>query len=309
LLRPIGKDPASGCWEFCLVGTGKPPLRHPRGHLELSDDSGIVLVLLPGGTFLMGSQREDQNLPNFDPMHDLEEEGVHRVEVEAFLMSKFEVSNAQWARMGGDCEAEPEFKHPYGWRDRMPDDPLWPVAGVPWRDAFAVVREYSLSLPKAAQWEYACRAGTETPWWTGADRDGALETINCYCEGDSSALTLPIDSGSPNAFGLHHMCGNVEEICLEPVSVDRHSAPSMADLPKSRDETMEKRWASLRIGSQWMCCRGGSYSASIEECRSTSWDWGCFFLFSAVAGVRPVMNLPESTSSQAEPEEAGEGGH
>ena len=105
-LVPIGRDRQSSLWEFAHIQTGTMPTRDEDGELVLGEESGIVFVLIPGGTFRMGAVRPDEEhpegSPNVDP-HALEHEGpVQEVTLAPFFLSKFEMTQGQWHRNTGE---------------------------------------------------------------------------------------------------------------------------------------------------------------------------------------------------------------
>jgi len=194
-LLPIGRDLASGLWEFAHVRSGLAPIRRSDGTLELDADSAVVLVLVPGGEFLMGAQGDDPNEYNFDPRAQLEEAPVHPIELGPFFLSKYELSRAQWARLGA---RNPVALEPV-------EDPSRPATQISWLEAERVLRRADLTLPTEAQWEYAARGG-EARWRAGRRVQAA--------PGAPGALA-DVGGGAVNGFGLHRMAGNVAEWCLD----------------------------------------------------------------------------------------------
>ena len=155
-LVPIGRDPDSKLWEFAHVQSGAAPERDPRtGELRVTADTGLVFVLIPAGSFLLGAQSEDPDRSNYDPLAGADESPVRLVRLSPFLLSKFEMTRAQWQRLTGTAA-------PYapGPRDPCPDvDAGNPVVGLSWSDSDSALRRRGLLLPTEAQWEYARRAG------------------------------------------------------------------------------------------------------------------------------------------------------
>jgi formylglycine-generating enzyme required for sulfatase activity len=217
-LVPIRKDPDSGLWEFWHIATGDRPAIDPdTGDLIMTAASGIVLVLLPGGSFWMGSHPDD-------PFH-LKEERRHRVTLTPFFMGKFEVTHAQWNRiMSGDTSA---FFPPGTMVGGKKTTELHPMEGVSWIDCVRFARRLALNLPTEAQWEYACRGGTESTFVWG-NSPGSLELKEnlkdeCYNRyspvrdptaaqwDDGYGVHAPVGTFVANPFGLFDVQGNVCE--------------------------------------------------------------------------------------------------
>ncbi|MFT5154106.1 MAG: serine/threonine protein kinase, partial [Planctomycetota bacterium] len=155
-LVPIGADPQSGLWEFWHVQTGAEMARREDGTLIVEENSGLVFVLLPAGSYWMGAQRTDPRGRNFDEGAADHEYPVHEVELSAFLVSKYEMTQGQWERMAGYNPSH--FTESFvAWTEEP-----HPVEQVSWLDCMALLPRLGLSLPSEAQWEYACRAGTNT---------------------------------------------------------------------------------------------------------------------------------------------------
>lgn len=234
-LVPLGPDPKSGLHEFAHLASGTAPARDPvTGALRLEAESGIVLVLLPGGSVRVGATASDEEDPRADSELTAEEDAIHRVELRPFLIGKHEVTQAQWYRLTRE--------HPSGYAPgrllgaRMG---TWrnPVENVSWADASSELETLGLTLPTEAQWEYAARGDTESRWWTGDEArslEGAANladhefrtaitggaTDHQLAEGDADwsdghASTAPIASFRPNPHGLHDIAGNVWEWCRD----------------------------------------------------------------------------------------------
>jgi hypothetical protein len=201
-LIPIGPDPASRLWEFALPKSGAIPRRDPKtGLLDVTSDTCVVFVLLPGGTFKMGAQRGDHDGPHFDPEAEEDEGPVHNVTLSPFFISKYETTRLQWLRICGGA----------GTRHVAAS---WPtlVEIERWRDCgeSSSLRGWVRSrLPTESEWEYACRAGTDTPTY------GELEDIAWFERNITKTRWNPIGRKAPNAFGLHDMLGNAGEWCQD----------------------------------------------------------------------------------------------
>ncbi len=229
-LIPIGQDPDSGLFEFAHPQTGEIPARNPRtGRLQLTEQTGLVFILIPGGAFNMGaeppSERKPEGSPNVDPhatMQD-DERPVHRVELGPFFISKYEMTEGQWLRVTGNNPGRSARTPGEG-----PHSLLHPVDGVSWLASDRVLARLGLLLPTEAQWEYAARAGTTTVWWTGNDPkslQGAAnlrDSIRLHWYPDPDAVeewpfdgyssTAPVGKYRANPFGLHDVHGNIREL-------------------------------------------------------------------------------------------------
>ena len=143
-----------------------------------------------------------------------EEEELYEVTLSDFKMSKYEITFEQYDAF---CEATNREK---------PSDNGWghgkmPVINVSWDDAVAFTEWLGCRLPTEAEWEYACKAGTETPFSTGktitikqANFDGNYP-YGDVPEEEGVGKTLPVGSYPPNAWGLYDMHGNVGEHCFD----------------------------------------------------------------------------------------------
>jgi len=227
-LVPLGRDPASGLWEFAHLLSGPPPHRKADGSLVTTEESGMVLVLLPGGRFNMGAHPPNETRrigdPNVDPAATPQEAPVHQVDIEPFFVARCEMTQAQWLRFAGrnPSALPPELATPAG-RTTL----RHPVENVSFLEASRILRGLGLALPTEEQWEYAARGATATVWFTG-DARGSLEDYanladrsskrvvikgfdNVERWDDEYVLTAPVGSFLPNEFGLHDMVGNVRE--------------------------------------------------------------------------------------------------
>ncbi|MEM6352243.1 MAG: SUMF1/EgtB/PvdO family nonheme iron enzyme [Cyanobacteria bacterium P01_D01_bin.14] len=215
----------------------------------------LDLVMIPGGTFQMGSA---------DGEGDSDERPRHQVTVKPFLIGKYPVTKAQWKAVA----ALPKVK-----RDLKPDPARFkganhPVEQVDWDMATEFCerlskhtgREYR--LPSEAEWEYACRAGTSTPFHFGKTLTSDLANYDAnYTYGDGPKgnyrnQTTDVGSFPANAFGLHDMHGNVWEWCLDHWHENYDGAP-----------TDGSAWTKGGYDTKPLL-RGGSWYNNPGSCRS-----------------------------------------
>jgi formylglycine-generating enzyme required for sulfatase activity len=186
----------------CPVPSPTQPLR------EAQWEYGLAMVPIPGGSFLMGSPEEEEG-------RDSDEGPQHEVTLEAFWLGETPITQAQWRKVAGWPKVE---------RDLNPDPSHFkgddrPVEQVNWHEAIEFCRRLSArtgknyTLPSEAQWEYACRAGTTTPFHFG---DTISTELANYCAAYKyRKQTTDVASFPANPWGLHDMHGNVWEWCLD----------------------------------------------------------------------------------------------
>ncbi|QDU69090.1 bifunctional serine/threonine-protein kinase/formylglycine-generating enzyme family protein [Engelhardtia mirabilis] len=269
-LVPIGRDRESGLWEFWHVLSGAEPRRSELGEIVVEDGSGVVLVLVPGGTFWMGAQADAPDAPNYHQSARENEGPVRFVTVAPFLLSKYELTQAQWSRLAG--------YNPSGFQGvEHGVDPRHPVEHVSWVDCNQVLDRFGLGMPSEAQWEYACRAGTQTPWSTGAKESSLTDGDAANIKAETVRLRhSPVGSFRPNAFGLHDMHGNVWEFCSDLYRTTPAEPASPAVEPGD---------------SPTHPTRGGCFLSVPDKARSAYRDSATPTFHEGILGVRPALSL------------------
>jgi formylglycine-generating enzyme required for sulfatase activity len=262
-------------------------LRVMSAEEPLGNGVSLRLIEIPAGSFLMGS-------PNDEPQRGAEEGPQHVVRLEAFLMGQTPITQAQWRevagwtpregeRWGHQLRANParfqakreadERRETYGvfrLLDGETSTDQRPVEGVSWADAMEFCHRLSqrtgrrYSLPSEAQWEYACRAGSSTPFHYGDTLSTDLTNYIGYRtyangpKGEFRQQTTPVAHFPANAWGLHDMHGNVWEWCADQWHGTYVSAPD--DGRPWIDETTDT--------NRYRLLRGGSWFHGPRNCRS-----------------------------------------
>jgi formylglycine-generating enzyme required for sulfatase activity len=225
------------------------PVHRARQFVErLGNGLDLAMIALPGGMFRMGTLGKQ----GYD-----DERPVHQVTVAPFLMNKYLITQAQWRLIMG-------MPHSRFTGDRLPVD------RVSWHDAarfcerLAKRTQRAYRLPSEGQWEYACRAGTSTPFHFGetittevANYNGEF-TYRAEPKGVYRHTTTPVDQFPPNAFGLHDMHGNLWEWCADAWHDSYDSAP-----------VDERVWSSSRKEAHRVA-RGGCWHDIPGVCRSAA---------------------------------------
>jgi len=212
-------------------------------YVNLGQGVALQLVPIPGGTFVMGS-------PDAEPDGYSDEGPQHKVTLNPFLMGRYPITQAQWRAVASLPQAEREL-------DSDPSEfkgDNRPVERVSWFDAkefCARLSNYTgqlYTLPSESQWEYACRAGTTTPFHFGETLESSQAIFNAH-------ETSDVGSFPPNSFGLHDMHGNVYEWCLD------HWHPSYEGAPSDGSTWITGGDDHFRL------VRGGSWYSGPKNCR------------------------------------------
>ena len=240
---------------------------------QLQQDSEVCLEMLhiPAGRFTMGS-------PPDEPERHKDEGPQHEVELRDFFLSRTPISQAQWLVVAGWQPLPGEET----WLRELHPDPVSklndaerflghqrPVVNVSWKEAMEFCRRLSLrtgkhyTLPSEAQWEYACRAKTITPFHFGETISPELANYNgnyTYGDGQKGGYreqTTDADSFPANAWGLHDMHGNVWEWCADHWHSNYNKAPADGS-----------PWINDKSNDSGRLLRGGSWSDLPGGCRS-----------------------------------------
>ncbi len=249
------------------------PLPPPAGDVKTVDLGGGVtldLAWIPAGTFTMGS-------PAVEVDRGGDEGPQHEVRfAQGFWMGQTEVTQAQYEQVTGG--------NPSNWKGAN-----LPVENVSWNDAKEFCRKASqttgqeVRLPSEAEWEYACRAGTTTPFHYGDSLDATMANFDGNYpygngrKGEYRQRTTAVKTFRPNAWGLYDMHGNVWEWCEDWYHDSYNGAP--------------------RDGSPWLspagsfrALRGGSWGDDAGLCRSARRFWDAPAIANYYCGFRVVLS-------------------
>lgn len=285
-LVPIGMNPQTLLWEFYHLRSAwdprtgvdpadiEIPTLSDDGSIPMNGEMGIVFVLIPGGLTTLGAQSGDPDGKNYDAQAK-PGDSTREVTLEPFFLARHELTQGQWMRLS--WEPNP---------CRYPADGIQgngvggfvtlahPVEQVNWDMSSELLAAHGLLLPLQAQWEYACRAGTTSPWFTGLEaadlwlhanildvtgkREGRWAGDQAAFD-DGHVLHAPVGTYRPNAFGLHDTHGNVWEWCRDPFGTDGAS----------------------RV------IRGGNFIMDANRARSSRFDFGAPTIRMDYLGCRP----------------------
>jgi formylglycine-generating enzyme required for sulfatase activity len=248
--------------------------------VDLGGGTKLETVLIPAGEFVMGSPRTEG--------HRDEGEHQHPVRIiKSFYLGKYEVTQEQYAKV--------MVQNP----SRYKGDAKRPVEMVSWDEAVEFCRRLSqkegkkFRLPTEAEWEYACRAGTGTPFNFGGSLNG--KEANCdgenpygtSLEGPYLSRTTKVGSYAANGFGLHDMHGNVSEWCHDWYAEDYYENSPEED-PRGPSSGLDR------------VKRGGCWISDAHGCRSAFRGWHSPGDRNSLMGFRVVL-VPDDVGTVSGP--------
>ncbi|MGK7941292.1 MAG: SUMF1/EgtB/PvdO family nonheme iron enzyme [Crocosphaera sp.] len=278
----------------------------------LGNGVSLEMIHIPSGTFEMGT--EDEEIERLCQEYNRDwfrrESPQHQVTVQSFSMGRYPITQAQWKAVAAMPKIEKELE----------DDPSYdkghkrPVENISWHDAIEFCARLSVHtkrnyrLPSEAEWEYACRAGTTTPFHFGetistdlANYNGSNKQYGAYGRSEKGVYrreTTDVDFfGVANDFGLSDMHGNVWEWCLDPWYGDYNGAPNDGSVwdknnqQKDYSDHIIKNIKQLLTDGRTHIVRGGSYVSDPRFCRSAYRD---ISLARDSVGFRVVCLLPRT---------------
>ena len=240
-------------FEYAKIDKNLKITKYPGEAEFLKEDLGngvtLDMVSIPGGSFIMGAPQDEEKSRDY-------ERPQHKVNIQSFLMGKFQVTQEQYEAITG--------KNPSHFKGENR-----PVETVSWNNAIEFCTKLSkltgkqYRLPSEAEWEYACRAGTTTPFYFGETITTDLVNYNgkyTYAnapKGKFREQTTDVGSFPANLFGLYDMHGNVWEWCVDDSYDNYQAAP-----------TDGSAWVNNK--NSFKVLRGGSWLDNPDYCRSAS---------------------------------------
>ena len=253
------------------------PTNHHQGKakyitLDLGKNITMDLIGIPGGKFMMGSPKNELERGN-------DESPQHLVKIRPFLLGKYPVTQTQWQAVIGN--------NPSRFIDRNLGNSNKPVERVSWFDCLEFCQKLSdlvgreFRLPTEAEWEYACRGKTTTPFHFGTTITTDLANYNgeyAYAsgkEGEYRHQTTDVGSFSPNRFGLYDMHGNVAEWCSDLWHNKYDNAPNDGSAWTAGNDS--KKASRVLRGGSWIhlpgCCRSSHRLSSPPNSKSDAFGF------------------------------------
>ena len=271
-LIPLRRNPRTALWEFVVrwPGLGTPEVVDDR--VVIADDTAPVVVLIPGGSFLMGSAL-DPGDPNYDPDAAGLEGPQRKVSLDPYFIGKHELTQAQWKALTRSNPSlfTPDYNERTG---RSLQDIITlehPVERVSWVEGRRRLRQLGLDLPTEARWERAARGGRDSAWWTGTEPESLRDPIAGNLADQRAARSnqfsahepfddgylfhAPVDRYAENPFGLYGTIGNVWEWVLDA----NHDYDSVD--PRPGDGLRDAAGADSRL------IRGGGFDVVADKAR------------------------------------------
>ena len=251
----------------------------------------LELVFIPSGTFLMGVANEQDDSASKHSHHD---EPQHEVRLRRqFWMGKYPITRAQWRAVAALPQVQDEMRpESFDYNPHFNFDlDTHPISCISWNEAMEFCRRLSVHtghqyrLPTEAEWEYACKAGTMTPFHFGKNfflersqlSDEYIASITSPSVSPNNQMyllncnglmkgTTPVGSYPANPWGLHDLHGNVWEWCLDCWHWGYDTKPETY----KQDGHYPWTKGTPKEGRKYRSIRGGAYGSSIQECLSTS---------------------------------------
>ena len=275
---------AMGAW---LVGTTALRAQEPEITVELPGGATMEMVWIPPGTFLIGSPEDEPGrLENEGPKHEVT---ISR----GFYLSKYELTQEQWESVMDT--------RPWEGKSHIKQAPNYPAEWISWEAGQAFIHRLNKAagdslyrMPTEAEWEYACRAGTTTPWSFG-DEDERLGAY-AWFKGTTSDVgewyAHEVGQKLPNPWGLHDMHCNVEE-WVQDWAIRGYTTEPQVD-PVQTEPT--GRIDPESVNKFGRMARGGFRLSNASGCRSANrWIETALYEPTNLMGIRLLRRVGKAT--------------
>ena len=212
---------------------------------DLGDGIQLDLILIPGGKFKMGSPAAEKGRFDNETQHEV-------TLTKPYYLGKHEVTQEQWEAVMGSNPSDTKGEK-------------LPVTNISWNDCQEFITKLNVKksggyrLPTEEEWEYACRAGTNSAYSFGDN----ITPNNANCDFSNIGKPAEVGSYKPNSFGLYDMHGNVFEWCED--GFREYTAVTV--IGKNKPVSPPEVRTPIGIGR---VLRGGSFSANVSASRSSN---------------------------------------
>ncbi len=247
---------------------------------NLDDWQKLSMVSIPQGKFIMGASAKEKDSSD-------RERPVHQVKVAEFLIGEYPITQIQWRKVAKLPQVNRELKlNPSHFKgDKRPVESVSWLEAIEFCDRLSAYTGKQYRLPSEAEWEYACRGNTRSPFAYGETLTSELaDYASTYAYATETGVayrkgTTDVGTFMPNAFGLYDLHGNVREWCADPWHENYHGAPTNS---KAWNKGGDRKSRTLR---------GGSWANKPSHCRSAHRSGYPENLLNRAIGFRVAMNL------------------
>lgn len=214
--------------------------------------ANMTFSFIPSGEFMMGSPSSEEDRDS--------DEKQHRVSIDSFELMTTEVTQGMWEVVMG-TSIQNQQDHAVNDLTFVGCGYSYPMYYVSWNECKHFINKlnnidpnHTYRLPTESEWEYACRAGTSTPYYWGYGNSEGIIAPYCWCSTNSHHSTHPVAEKQPNSWGLYDMSGNVSEWCEDWYTEDYDDCPANG--------------TAYRTNSITRVYRGGAWSSYTGNYRS-----------------------------------------